>query len=94
MCVIMISLGLVVTAGMRSISSRRLIFGSFAIAPELTLEEFFRSQVRANEVYAEAGLQFDAIRRDVQLNVQCQHNQDSWALGGLELRPRLPLCVS
>ena len=95
MCVPKISLGLMVTAGVISTSSRRQIFGGL----ELTGMSLSITRGKANEVYAEAGRQFTVGSRDVLMNAQCPHK--SWAFSecrGLERSSwaffGLPKCAS
>ena len=66
MCVTRIGLGLLMTAGTRLTSSRRLIFVGLVIALE-----FVHYQRRPNVVYASLGVSL--LSRDVLMNAQCPH---------------------
>ena len=58
-------LGLMMTAGVRSTSSWRFIFGGLMIALEFNWDEFVHYQRRANLVYDEAGRQFSVRSRNI-----------------------------
>ena len=60
------------TAGVRSTSSRRLIFGGLD-SSLVNWDEFVHYQMRANVIYAEAGRHFNISSNDVLMNAQCPH---------------------
>ena len=65
--------GLMMTAGVHSTLSRRLISGGLVITLELNWDEFVHYQRRANAVYAEAMRQLSVRTRDVLMNAQRPH---------------------
>ena len=72
-----IDLGLMMTAGLHSISSRVAICSVHLRWPRdssrVNWDEFVHYQRRASAVYAEAMRQFSVRSRDVLMNAQCPH---------------------
>ena len=74
MCVTKINLGLMMTAGLHSTSSRGPNSGELVIdRSRVNWDEFVHYQRRAYTVYAEAMCQFSVRSRDVLMNAQCPH---------------------
>ena len=69
MCVTRVNLGLMMTAGLHSTSSRGPISGGLVIALELTGMSLSITRA-ANAVYAEAMRQFSVRSRDIRMNAQ------------------------
>ena len=72
MCITRISLGLIMTSGMRSTLSSRLIFGGLVITLG-GLVITLGGLVITNVAYAEAGNQFSVRTWDYLMNAQCPH---------------------